>query len=483
MAHWVQTKQISPVELVAAAIQQVEKCNPAINAMAENLFQQATQTAREVENAIFEGHLDLTQKPLLGVPFTVKEMFAVTACKRTAGNIHYKNEVMNFDSSLVKRLKEAGAIPICTTNVPELGLWFETDNVIYGRTNNPYDLKRTSGGSTGGDAALIASLASPFGIGSDIGGSIRMPAAFCGLFGHKPTWRRLPKTGHFPSTLESIKLVTEKTDSITTMGFLTRDAKDLSLLMEILSGPDGYDPLVQARWTQTKVDLNPKLTRVYILENPKIRLSARADQVIQEAVKKAGLAFQDLGFQVESLPEDFFLDAFEIWSAVTSSTQTLSFYKKMTRGGEINLFYELLRVAFGQPRYTFPALITCVLNLFKNSEALRPSLIKAQELQKKVETLLGSQNIVLMPVHPRVAPRHQMPYLRPFDFSMTGAWNPFGVPTTAIPMGLDDRGLPLSVQVIAGFGQDHLNFAVAEILEKKFGGFKAPKMSWKTEDL
>ncbi|MFN9066740.1 MAG: amidase [Bdellovibrionales bacterium] len=479
MSELVRTQQISPVELVEKSLQRLELINPSLNARAEDLSQQALTTARDLENKIFSAPEKYKNFPLLGVPVTVKEMFAMKGCLRTAGSLNYKNEVMDFDSTLVTRLKSAGAIPICTTNVPELGLWFETENILYGRTRNPYDLKRTSGGSTGGDAALIASLVTPLGLGSDIGGSVRIPAAFCGVYGHKPTWRRLPKTGHFPSTLESIQKVTKETDSITTMGFLTREVEDLTLLMETLSGPDQWDPTVESDWkTKKGFALDPQVNKIFVMESPKMKLCAQSDQEVSAAVKTAAESFRTKGFEVHYLESNLFVDAFEIWSAVTGATQGLPFYDKLTRGQSISLFKELSRHLIGHPRYTFPALITCVLDLFKKPEAQIRGLEKAQSLHKKIEDLLGENNFLLMPVHPRVAPRHAMAYFRPFDFCMTGFLNPFGIPATSIPAGLNSRGLPLAVQIVAGFGQDHINFAAADFLDKIFGGYKKPSFNW-----
>lgn len=479
MAELVRTRQVSPVELVEKSIAHLEIVNPYLNAMAENMFSEARGEARDLENKIFSNPEAYAHLPLLGVPVTIKEMFAVKNKKRTAGNINYKNDIMDFDSTLVARLRGAGAIPICTTNVPELGLWFETENVIYGRTKNPFDLNRTSGGSTGGDAALVAGLVTPIGIGSDIGGSVRIPAGFCGIYGHKPTWRKLPKTGHFPSTEESIKQVTKETDTITTMGFLAREIEDLPLLMEVLSGPDGKDPLVDSAWKKSETPrLNPKNNKIYILPNPKLKLNGNADKEVSDKVLEAARRLISRGFQVEELPQDYFYDAFEIWSAVTSVNKTSSFYDKMTRGHNISLFVELFKYLVGKPNYTFPALITCVMELFKNTEKMKEGLEKAKVLEKKLLSLLGTENILIMPTHARVAPRHQFPYLRPFDFCMTGCLNPFGIPATAVPVGLNPKGLPLSLQVAAGLDQDQLNFEMAELLTLEFGGFKKPKFTW-----
>lgn len=473
LSHLVRTKQLSPVELVQMSISQIEKLNPSLNAVAENLFEQAQILAQNLENQIFQSSSEI-DLPLLGVPVTVKEMFAMEGVIRTAGSLHNRGKRMNFNSTLVDRVLKAGAIPVCTTNVPELGLWFETDNVIYGRTKNPYDLKRTSGGSTGGDAALIATACSPVGLGSDIGGSVRIPAAFCGVFGHKPTSRLLPKTGHYPSTLESMKTVTRKNDSITGMGFLSRHAEDLSLMMDLLAGPDQFDKTIEQDWKHlSKVQL-PSQKKIYVLENPLIKLCKTTDEDCQIAVRKAADFFQSEGDIIEVLDPQIFKETFEIWSAVTGSTQTTTFQNKMTQGQSISLFTELFRHLIGTPRYTFPALIMCVLELFKDKKLAVEGLNKAARLGQKLNQILNDpffSSVILMPTHPRVAPRHQTPYVRPFDFCLTAAINPFEYPATSVPMGLNQKGLPLSVQLICGHNRDKLNFELALKLEKKFGGW------------
>ena len=473
LAHLVRTKQLSPVELVQMSISQIEKMNPFLNAMAEDLFHQAKVMAQELENRIFQSQEEI-DLPLLGVPVTVKEMFAMQGAIRTAGSIHNRGKRMDFNSTLVDRVINAGAIPVCTTNVPELGLWFETDNVIYGRTKNPYDLKRTSGGSTGGDAALIATACSPVGLGSDIGGSVRIPAAFCGVFGHKPTSRLLPKTGHYPSTIESMKSVTRKNDSITGMGFLSRHAEDLPLMMDLLAGPDFVDRTIEQDWKSLSHPTSSLQKKIYVLDQPVIKLCKSVDEDCKHAVQKASDFFKSEGYIIEALDPQIFFDTFEIWSAVTGSTQTSTFQNKMTQGRSISLFAELFRHLIGKPRYTFPALVMCVLELFKDQKLAQRGLEKAAQLGERLDQILNDPlfaSVILMPTHPRVAPRHQMPYIRPFDFCMTAAINPFEYPATSVPMGLNQKGLPLSVQIVCGSNRDKINFELALALEKNFGGW------------
>ena len=177
-----------------------------------------------------------TLPPLLGVPCTIKEFLKTSGMPHTGGLAWMADGVADTDATVTARIKAAGAIILGVTNIPEGGLWMETYNSIYGRTRNPWDLRRTSGGSSGGEAALISTGASPFGIGSDVGGSIRIPAAFCGTVGHKPSGGLVPNTGHFPAD------VPDGAGGYLCTGPMTRTVDDAWLVLKVLAGPDGQDP-------------------------------------------------------------------------------------------------------------------------------------------------------------------------------------------------------------------------------------------------
>ncbi len=184
MAEMVRSRQISPSELMKAQLQQIQQINPALNAVVEYLEPPSAPPL---------------PGPLHGVPFSIKDSIDVAGVKTTAGTLGRRNAPpARKNATLVDRLVQAGAVPIVKTNLPDLLFSFETDNLIYGRTNNPYDLTRTPGGSSGGESALIAACGSPLGLGSDAAGSVRLPAAFCGIASIKPTSGRLPRTGHVP---------------------------------------------------------------------------------------------------------------------------------------------------------------------------------------------------------------------------------------------------------------------------------------------
>jgi amidase len=196
MARKIASREISPLELIRAHLKQIQEINPALNAVVELLEEPALEAARTAEKRVANG---LPCGPLEGVPFSVKDSIDVAGAKTTAGTLGRRDApAAASHATLVDRLCRAGGIPIAKTNLPDLLFSFETDNLVYGRTNNPYDLDRTPGGSSGGESALIAGCGSPLGLGSDAAGSVRLPAAFCGIAGIKPTSGRLPRTGHVP---------------------------------------------------------------------------------------------------------------------------------------------------------------------------------------------------------------------------------------------------------------------------------------------
>ena len=197
MVEQIRTKRISPVELLEAHLAQIERLNPKLNAFVQLDADRARRAARDAEIAIMQ---EKQTGPLHGVPISIKSSLEVAGLRCEAGTRLRAGFVARQDAPLVTRLKNAGAILLGTTNTPELLMAWETDNLLYGRTNNPWDLARTPGGSSGGEAAAIAAGMSAGGMGSDGGGSIRVPAHFCGICGLKPTPGRIPATGHYPTS-------------------------------------------------------------------------------------------------------------------------------------------------------------------------------------------------------------------------------------------------------------------------------------------
>ncbi|HJS72705.1 MAG TPA: amidase, partial [Vicinamibacteria bacterium] len=234
LASAIRSRTISSEEVVRSCLDRIEAVNGKLNAVVQLDADEALARAREADQAIARGE---SKGPLHGVPMTIKDSLDTEGVVSTGGTRGRASFVPKEDATVVKRVKDAGAILLGKTNTPELTLSFETTNLVYGRTSNPYDLERTSGGSSGGAAAIVAAGGAPFDIGSDYGGSIRLPCHFCGVAGIKPTMGRVPRTGHiypFGGLLDSAQQI----------GPIARSVDDIALLLPILSGPDGIDPAI-----------------------------------------------------------------------------------------------------------------------------------------------------------------------------------------------------------------------------------------------
>ena len=234
LAGAIRAREISSEEVVRACLRRIDEVNSRINAVVVLRADAALAEARDADQALARGKL---KGPLHGVPMTIKDSLDTEGIISTGGTMGRAGFVPEEDATVVERLKAAGAILLGKTNTPELTLSFETDNLVYGRTNNPYDLTRTPGGSSGGAAAIVAAGGAPFDIGSDTGGSICLPSHFCGTAGIKPTSGRVPRTGHIIS-YGGIH------DGLTQLGPIARYVRDLALILRVIAGPDGRDPSI-----------------------------------------------------------------------------------------------------------------------------------------------------------------------------------------------------------------------------------------------
>jgi amidase len=265
-ARLIRNGEVSSAELVEAHLQRIERINPSLNAVVQVL----ADDERRPRGA--------AHGPFAGVPFSIKDSIEVAGTVCTAGTLGLKSAPASTrDATLVARLRAAGAIPIARTNLPDLLFAFESDNLIYGRTNNPYDLSRTSGGSSGGEAALIAACGSPFGLGSDAAGSVRLPAHFCGIAGIKPTSGRLPRTGHVPGAGGWIETLWQ-------IGPMARRVEDLCALMPLLAYPDGLDRTVIAMPNGNPADVRVGDLRIaFFTDNGIVPADPETITVVQRA--------------------------------------------------------------------------------------------------------------------------------------------------------------------------------------------------------
>jgi fatty acid amide hydrolase 2 len=391
----------------------------------------------------------------------------------TGGCWHRRDKLSPEDATAVGRLREAGAIALGVTNVPELAMWSETYNSVYGRTSNPWDQSRTAGGSSGGEAAIIGAGGAPFGIGSDIGGSIRMPAYFCGVFGHKPTGGAVPLTGHYPRATGDV-------GRYCVAGPLTRKAKDLMPLLRIMAGPDGKDPATIDLAFEEVKGVDFKKRRVLTLLDLNAKLSVGPTSEVRNTVERAAMALEGKGAKVETFSSPLFREAVSIWAAMIAQDEGTSFGEMLGDGKSPSYLLEFMLMGLGLSKHTLPALIFgCLEKVFKGFDVKRMQrfIELGHRLRADLEDALAGGAILIAPTHPRLAPKHKAPLLRPLDFIYTAIFNVLEVPVTAVPMGLGAGCLPMGVQIAAGHGQDHLSIAAAMTLDQVVGGWSLPHRS------
>ncbi|WP_461471798.1 amidase family protein [Microbacterium sp. HJ5] len=414
-------------DLCAAAIARIEAYDGHVNAVVVREFETALTEAAATDEAWARGDVDSFARPLLGVPITVKESFDLRGRATTWGSEAFRHHRAESDAVPVRRLKEAGAIVIGKTNVP---VWlddWQSDNPIYGRTRNPYDLARTPGGSSGGSAAALAAGYTALELGSDIGGSIRVPAAFCGVFGHKPSWNLLAAEGHAPGGLAGVQ------PPLAVIGPLARSAGDLALAVELLAGPDEFSPanrldLPQPRHTRLR-DF-----RVLALDtHPEAATSSAVKEAVQDAADRAVAAGATVSWSSELFPD---------------LAEVLELYRTMLRA-----------VGSRRGRAGSPSLpVREWFELLDRQLSVRRQWVR----------LFDEFDVVIAPVYGTVAfPLSDEPDndLRRID--VDGSAEPYvaqlawpsiasfaNLPATAAPVGLSADGLPLSVQVIAGHLDD-----------------------------
>ncbi|MBM4359989.1 MAG: amidase [Deltaproteobacteria bacterium] len=452
LAGRIRRRELSSLELVDAHIAQIERVNPVLNAVVRDRFAEARVEARRADAGLARGE---ALAPLHGVPCTIKEAFALTGMPNTSGLLARKGFLATCDAPAVAKLRAAGAIPLGVTNVSELCMWLESNNRVYGRSNNPYDPARTVGGSSGGEGAIVGAAASPFGLGSDVGGSIRLPAFFNGVFGHKPSSGWIDNGGQFPRA-------TGVADRYLTTGPLCRRAMDLAPLLRIL-GPERElpEPGSVALRGLDVVSVTSGLTRV----SPEL-LDAQAR--VERALEERGARVRR-----ESIP--LLERGMEIWSAMMAEAGGPSFAELLGEGHAIPVAWQLLKLALGRSAHTLPALGLAALEKLPRLLPARSesSLRLGDELRRELTARIGT-GVMLYPTYPMTAPRHHQPLLPPIHWGYTAVINVMELPATQVPLGLDAKGLPLGLQVVAAHGADHVSLAVALALEEAFGGWVPP---------
>ncbi|WP_437960903.1 amidase [Sorangium sp. So ce119] len=473
LAALIRARAVTSAEVVETHIRHIERVNPTLNAVVADRFDAARAEARAADALLDRGESagePAGAPPFLGVPCSIKESFAVAGMPNSAGLVARAGVRAAEDAVTVARLRAAGFIPLGVTNVSELCMWMETNNRLYGRTNNPYDPARTAGGSSGGEAAVVGAGGAPIGLGSDIGGSIRMPAFFNGVFGHKPTGGLVPTSGQFP-------LPGERGLRFMTSGPIARRAEDLMPVLRVLAGPDARDPSCAPMplGDPTAVDL-AGLT-VLSIEHDGVR--AVSDDLLA-AQRRAAEALAARGATVREGRVDLLARALDIWTAMLAVAGGVTFRSLLGDGRPVSLPRELARWSMRRSAHTLPALgLTLLEDLGKRLPArIERAVELGKALRAELVARIGERGVMLYPTYPRPAPRHYAPLLPPFQWTYTAVLNVMEMPATQVPLGLNAEGLPLGVQVAAIHGNDHVTIAVAQHLERSFGGWVPPSLSW-----
>ena len=456
IARLVSGKEISPVEVVEAHLARIEKVNPEINAFSHIDCDGARTQAQRAEQIARNGG---ALPPLLGVPVTIKSCIDVAGLPCEAGSRLRADHVPVKDATLVARLKQAGAIVLGNTSAPEALMAYHTDNELQGRTNNPWDFTRTPGGSSGGEAAAIAAGMSAGGIGSDGGGSIRVPAHFCGICGLKPTPGRVPGTGHYPAGYGPFSL-------IGVVGPMARTVEDLQLLFQVLAGYDYSDPVSSPVRLQVLDDDSKRKPRIgYYVDDGFSAATAET----RNAVENAADALKDAGYQTEPFRPDVLDRARELWFVIFVECSAL-LLRPMISGREDEIsgnLREFLAMAEEHPPLS--------------AERLLYTLLERDELRLRLLERMEKLPILLAPVctnpafrHEEVGwgPEHPADYLRTMTYCQH--YNLLGNPAAVVPVGRSPEGLPVGVQVIGRPYREDEVLAVASCLQERFGWSSPP---------
>ena len=451
LSRAIREKRVSSQEVVEAYIQRIEAVNPQLNAVVQFTADEALAHAREADAALARGEI---KGPLHGVPITVKDSFDTEGIISTAGTKGRASYIPPQDATAVARMRAAGAILLGKTNLPELSLAYESDNLIYGRTNNPYDLSRTPGGSSGGESAIIAAGGSPLGLGTDGFGSIRIPAHFCGIAGLKPTSGRIPFTGLLPPGFGASARVRH-------VGPMARYVEDLILTLPILAGVDWRDPATVPVPLDDPWDVELKRLRAaFYTENGMITPTSETSRIVRTAVE----ALADAGVAVEEARPTGIEHSFEIFRGLFGADGGAGVQRLLQMAGttDIHPFVQ----QFGEILRPY-AMTTAEFSSF---------LVRWDLFRSTMLSFLEQYDVIICPVCAMPAWHHSSTMtegqLLAGSYSMT--FNLTGWPGVAVRGGTSPEGLPIGVQVVARPWREDVALAVAQHLETVLGGWLPP---------
>ena len=454
----VRNKELSPVEVVHAYVERISRVEPKIHAFASLPFEQVLAEARRAETAMM---LNQDVGPLLGVPITVKSCINVAGLPCEAGSRLRRGCIAREDATIVARLKQAGAIILGTTSTPEMLMAYHTENDISGRTNNPWSLDHSAGGSSGGEAAAIAAGMSAGGIGSDGGGSIRVPAHFCGICGLKPTPGVIPATGHYPPGYGPFAVTG-------VLGPMARTVVDLRLLLNVVSGYDRGDPAsYSAPLEPTRADEAKNLQVGYYDDDG----YSAATPDVQAAVRLSAAILADAGFAVQPFRPGELGKACELWANIfVDAGASLVRAAIKDREQEVSSgLKDFLEFAASRPRLT--------------ADLLLNTLIERDQLRLRALAAMEQFPILIAPVCSVSAFKHEdggwgkshaADYQRTMSYCQH--YNLLGNPAVVVPVAQSPEGLPIGVQIIGRPYRENEILAVAEVLQSACRWKEEPRL-------
>jgi amidase len=453
LAAAIRKRDVSSLEVVDAHLEQIEAANPRLNAVVLVLADAARAAAREADAAVARGD---SLGPFHGVPMTVKDAWEVAGIPSTGGTLGRAGYIPQKDATVIERMRAAGAIAIGMTNLPEMSLAFESDNLVYGRTNNPYDLTRTPGGSGGGGGAAIAAGMSPIEIGADLGGSIRLPCHFSGIAGLRPTTGRVPLTGYFPPAYGWVS-------HFAAAGPMARTVEDLVLALPVIAGPDWIDAGVHDVPLGAPDAVAVKDLRVAFHTTNGI-MPARPD--VAAVVVRAAKALESAGAHVEEAVPRGIEHCMDIFMGIVTAD-----------GGEG--LRMLLGMAGTTKTHSMMDAMLTMCGEAKSSAMLQGLWAQVSVYRSTMLSFLKSYDVIICPVNALPAIEHGtcfQPELIP-AFSYTIAHNVTGWPGAVVRCGASIEGLPVGVQAVARPWREDVALAVAGCLETALGGYQPPELA------
>lgn len=457
IAQLIQKRKLTSEEITATLIQHIQTVNSRLNAVVEDRFKEALAEAREKDQQIDQA--DFTKQPLYGVPISIKESFHVKGMKTTGGIVHRKDLIMTEDADSVKKLKDAGAIILAKTNTPALCFCQETDNKLYGRTNNAWDPKRTAGGSSGGEAALIGVGGSPVGMSSDIGGSIRFPSHFNGVVGFKPGKYQVPDDGHFPT--ENVELQKRMSG----LGPIGKSVRDVKLVYDLI-----------AKKQEKKVYYEKMYIDILPHDN--------GYPLSKDTANKLSEIFTFLSNKYEStytIPP-YFNDSALLWQEIMSIDGAKHMKELAFNTDRVNVWKEYTKEKLTKKTDTHLYLSWALIgaNLFK------PSNKRVKEIEQFIaegDIILErylKRRLLIFPVYHETALKHGELYKEIFSIQKTfikympyiAYANVWGLPSLTVPVGFDSNHLPIGIQIMSRNGNEDAIFKLGQEIESYFGGYK-----------